>query len=287
MLKSTGKTVRMKLARLNIREDSEGNRENSSKSLNVNQDKFDPRKDDNDNQLPIESSPEDELVRNWENELNCPKGEIIIAHVSKFRDGGGLGVGLEGTVDIEDGEEVRPHHYIRSILTEGPVGQNNVLRQGDELLQVNNEILFGKNYKNVLSILKKLPMDVRIICRRRVPVSSEKMFKAKSEACLVMDRQNPVARWRSVEPLTAVTLWNKAITEVTLPKTNKGLGFSMIDYEDPLKPGDWIVIVRSLVPGGVAQADGRVLPGDRIVSVNDISLENARVSDAVKALKGL
>ncbi|CAD5112330.1 DgyrCDS1559 [Dimorphilus gyrociliatus] len=285
VLKSTGKMVTMKLARLNIREDSEGNKENSSKSLNVNQDKIDPRKDDNDNQLPIEANPEDELVRNWENRLNCPKGEIIIAHVSKFRDGGGLGVGLEGTVDIEDGVEVRPHHYIRSILKEGPVGQDGILMQGDELLQVNDEILFGKNYKNVLSILKKLPLNVRIVCRRKAFVTSEKLFKAKSEACLVMDRHYPVARWRSVEPLTAVTVWNKAVTEVTLPKTNKGLGFSMIDYEDPLKPGDWIVIVRSLVPGGVAQADGRVLPGDRIVSVNDISLQNGRVSDAVKALK--
>jgi hypothetical protein len=28
----------------------------------------------------------------------------------------GLGISLEGTVDVEDGKEVRPHHYIRCSL---------------------------------------------------------------------------------------------------------------------------------------------------------------------------
>lgn len=47
-----------------------------------------------------------------------------------------MGISLEGTVDVEDGQEVRPHHYIRSILPEGPVGRNGRLRSGDELLEV-------------------------------------------------------------------------------------------------------------------------------------------------------
>lgn len=54
----------------------------------------------------------------------------------KFRERGGLGISLEGTVDVEDGREVRPHHYIRSVLPDGPVGVSGVLRSGDELLEV-------------------------------------------------------------------------------------------------------------------------------------------------------
>ncbi len=54
----------------------------------------------------------------------------------KFREGGGLGISLEGTVDVENGNEVRPHHYIRSILPDGPVGVNGILKSGDELLEV-------------------------------------------------------------------------------------------------------------------------------------------------------
>jgi multiple PDZ domain protein len=56
--------------------------------------------------------------------------------LKKFAEGSGLGISLEGTVDVENGQEVRPHHYIRSILPEGPVGQNGILRSGDELLEV-------------------------------------------------------------------------------------------------------------------------------------------------------
>ena len=59
-----------------------------------------------------------------------------MAQLSKFREGGGLGISLEGTVDVENGVEVRPHHYIRSILSEGPVGLNGKLQSMDELLEV-------------------------------------------------------------------------------------------------------------------------------------------------------
>lgn len=57
---------------------------------------------------------------------------------------------------------MRPHHYIRSILPEGPVGQNGLLRSGDELLEVNNQRLLGMNHMQVVSILKELPQDVRL-----------------------------------------------------------------------------------------------------------------------------
>ena len=46
-------------------------------------------------------------------------------------------------------------------------------------------------------------------------------------------------------------------------------------------------MVRSVVPGGIAQVDGRLLPGDRIMYVNDTSLDTHTSLDcAVQALKG-
>lgn len=39
-------------------------------------------------------------------------------------------------MDVEKGVEVRPHHYIRFILSDGPVGINGRLKSGDELLEV-------------------------------------------------------------------------------------------------------------------------------------------------------
>ena len=85
---------------------------------------------------------------------------------------GGLGISLEGTVDVEDGLEVRPHHYIRSIspsyyhtllspalfimtiiiiiiirsiLPQGPVGSTNTFWNGDQLLEVITGSCLKKN----------------------------------------------------------------------------------------------------------------------------------------------
>ncbi len=65
---------------------------------------------------------------------------LQIARLTKPDATSGLGISLEGTVDVEDGKEVRPHHYIRSILPKGPIGLNGVLRSGDELLEVRSII---------------------------------------------------------------------------------------------------------------------------------------------------
>ena len=46
------------------------------------------------------------------------------------------------------------------------------------------------------------------------------------------------------------------------------------------------IVVKSLVPGGVAHQDGRLVPGDRLLFVNDVWLENATLEMAVEALKG-
>ena len=48
-----------------------------------------------------------------------------------------------------------------------------------------------------------------------------------------------------------------------------------------------VIVVRSLVPKGVAQVDGRLVPGDRIIYVNDTSLAaNTNLDTAVRTLKG-
>lgn len=53
-----------------------------------------------------------------------------------------------------------------------------------------------------------------------------------------------------------------------------------------MNPNETVIVIRSLVPGGVAQIDGQLIPGDRLVFVNDTNLENASLDQAVQALKG-
>lgn len=44
-------------------------------------------------------------------------------------------------------------------------------------------------------------------------------------------------------------------------------------------------MIRSLVPGGVAQTDGRLIPGDRLLAVNNTPLARASLDKAVQVLK--
>lgn len=46
-----------------------------------------------------------------------------------------------------------------------------------------------------------------------------------------------------------------------------------------------MIVVRSLVPGGVAYTDGRLIPGDRLLAVNGINIEHATLNVAVQVLK--
>ncbi|XP_040157214.1 patj homolog isoform X1 [Anopheles arabiensis] len=275
------------------------------------------------------------IVKKWTNILG-PEVQIIVANIRKFAASSGLGISLEGTVDVEGGKEVRPHHYIRSILPEGPVGQNGLLRSGDELLEVNGQRLLGMNHLKVVSILKELPQDVCMVCARGDPdllrfteeqlissleadvaakrntqhhhqqlhgslTPSERLVKAKSDGSLATTNGTGMGggaggvgvgdgfskiKSRSLEPLTGLAMWSSEPQIIELIKGERGLGFSILDYQDPLDPNDTLIVIRSLVPGGVAQLDGRLIPGDRLLFVNDTILENASLDQAVQALKG-
>ncbi|XP_052068702.1 multiple PDZ domain protein-like isoform X7 [Mytilus californianus] len=258
--------------------------------------------------------------------------EVVVSQLSKFREGGGLGISLEGTVDVENGVEVRPHHYIRSILHDGPVGINGRLKSGDELLEfslpgkgpccllVNGKRLLGLNHKEVVGILKELPQHVRLVCARRVQqpnneiyaqqdgqffsselnpgvnemgFATERLVKAKSEMALASAVDNSTVqnslnkmKSRSLEPLSNFAMWSSEPVVIELKKGDKGLGFSILDYQDPVNPGETVIVIKSLVPHGVAQQDGRLVPGDRLMFVNENNLENATLDEAVQALKG-
>lgn len=52
--------------------------------------------------------------------------------MSKFSENSGLGISLEATVG---------HHFIRSVLPEGPVGHSGKLFREDELLEVRSFVI--------------------------------------------------------------------------------------------------------------------------------------------------
>lgn len=230
----------------------------------------------------------------------------------------GLGISLEGTVDVEGGQELRPHHYIRSILPEGPVGQNGKLRSGDELLEVNGQKLLGIRHVEVVKILKDLPNTVRLVCARKheenrvintsqdregfearnilggslknlLPQPEQRLLKALSDTSIntsstTTEISLQKTKSRSLEA-TNLAVWSEEVDYIELKKGDRGLGFSILDYQDPLDLNKTVIVIRSLVPNGVAEIDGRITPGDRLISVNEKDIRNVTLDQAVQALK--
>ncbi|KAM9406543.1 multiple PDZ domain protein-like isoform 11-T12 [Salvelinus alpinus] len=253
-----------------------------------------------------------ELMKKWQETLG-PSNKVEIAQVEKFSESSGLGISLEAN---------NGHHYIRSVLPEGPVGRCGKLISGDELLEVNGISLIGETHKEVVRILKELPVCVYMACCRPAPLlqsdrdsvqtgldefSTEPKIEMIFEGYLLSSSAASVqipgdlssflvpggsegaATRENVteETLGApLAMWETEIQDIELEKGESGLGFSILDYQDPMDPAKTVIVIRSLVPEGVAERDGRLLPGDRLMFVNSTNLDNASLEEAVQALKG-
>ncbi|XP_072008789.1 multiple PDZ domain protein isoform X3 [Engystomops pustulosus] len=281
----------------------------------------------------IPTIPDDDALRSKWQRIMGDNYEIVISQVNKFSESSGLGISLEASGG---------HHFLRSILPEGAVGRGGKLYSGDELLEVNEITLLGQNHKDVVNILKELPINVTMVCCRPIeqdvsPFNTEEqcvseqdihllekeeefsstplttLWKIQDEDALIpriicskesqihIDFDGPVGSSETDDLIMAegdespsvedtqgspLAMWETEIQNIELEKGSLGLGFSILDYQDPIDPASTVIVIRSLVPGGVAEEDGRLLPGDRLMFVNDINLEHASLEEAVQALKG-
>uniref|UniRef100_A0A8C9A3W0 Multiple PDZ domain protein n=1 Tax=Prolemur simus TaxID=1328070 RepID=A0A8C9A3W0_PROSS len=325
VLRHTGQTVHLTLLRKGLKKEAEiKSREDVTKDADlspvnaiISKENYEKDEDSlslrrNTNILPIEegypslpakieaiedAQQEAVLLTKWQRIMGI-NYEIVVAHVSKFSENSGLGISLEATVG---------HHFIRSVLPEGPVGHSGKLFSGDELLEVNGITLLGENHQDVVNILKELPIEVTMVCcRRTVPTTTqseldsldlcdieltEKPHVDLGEFIGSSETEDPVLAMTDVDQNTEevqapLAMWEAGIQHIELEKGSKGLGFSILDYQDPVDPASTVIVIRSLVPGGIAEKDGRLLPGDRLMFVNDVNLENSSLEEAVEALKG-
>lgn len=245
----------------------------------------------------------------WLNEF--PNAQIVVADINKLH---GLGISIEGTVEVEGGIEKRPHHFIRSILDDGPIGVDGKLRPGDEILQVNEHKLQGLSHTDVVKILRELPTQVKMVCARGsrspsiintsqnleafesrsiIPGGSlilQGLLKAQSESSLFTSSTNTITdqqRSKSVEQMSGLALWSSDVVHVDIEKTERGFGFSILDYQDPLDADGTVIVVRGLIPGGSAEATNQLFPGDRLITVAEHDLQGKSLDETVSILKSM
>ncbi|XP_039623171.1 inaD-like protein isoform X5 [Polypterus senegalus] len=195
-------------------------------------------------------------------------------------------------------------HYISSVASEGPIATHGLLKPEDELLEVNGVQLYGKTRREAVSFLKEVPPPFTLVCARRL--GGDDAGSAMDEPGCVVEPGDVPLVLTDVSPLQAgdhqveeppeapdeeedgeLAVWSRDVQVVELEKGAESLGFSILDYQDPVDPTRTVIVIRSLVAGGLAERSGGILPGDRLVFVNDTHLDACGLVEAVEVLKSV
>ncbi|KAM9618992.1 inaD-like protein isoform 2-T2 [Morphnus guianensis] len=238
--------------------------------------------------------PAHELKSKWENLLG-PEYEVMVVNVdmpitndlelqkySKLLPIHTLRLGVE--LDTFDG-----HHYISSIASDGPAATLGLLQLEDELLEVNGVQLYGKSRREAITFLKEVPPPFTLVCCRRLfGDGSESLVDEPTVGVSPPEQMvKPKEDINPEEEEGELALWSPDVKVIELEKDKNGLGFSILDYQDPLDPTRTAIVISSLVAGGVAERGGELLPGDRLVFVNEKYLDSATLAEAVEVLKSV
>ncbi|XP_059150020.1 protein scribble homolog isoform X4 [Physella acuta] len=213
--------------------------------------------------------------------------EVLTIHILR-EPGQGLGISIaggKGSTPVKGDDE---SIFISRVSEDGPAGKAGIIK-GDKLLKVNDADLVNADHYEAVNVLKSSGNDITMVVAREKLVAN-----AHAEALQVEDT--------TYESVTTVSFTAEPETEVygetvstTLIRDHTGLGFSIAGGRGavPFKGNDTMynlleaIYISKVTPGGTADKDGVLQVGDRIVSINDVDMADARHDQAVALLTGL
>lgn len=160
----------------------------------------------------------------------------------------GLGLSIVGGADTVLGEIL-----IHEVYKDGAAALDGRLRASDKILEVDGKSLRHVTHEEAISILRRTQNEVKMIVYRAYPSASTN--KTDDESYNIFD----------------ITL---------MKKPNRGLGLSIVE-----RRGKGGVFISDIVKGGVADNNGHLSPGDRLLRVNGKDLRDANQEDAATLLK--
>ncbi|XP_044078322.1 disks large homolog 2 isoform X22 [Siniperca chuatsi] len=201
---------------------------------------------------PLKASPAPIIVNTDTLEsvpyVNGTEIEYEFEEITLERGNSGLGFSIAGGTDNPHiGDD--PGIFITKIIPGGAAAEDGRLRVNDCILRVNDADVSEVSHSKAVEALKVAGSIVRLYVRRRRPML-------------------------------------ETIIEIKLIKGPKGLGFSIAGgVGNQHIPGDNSIYVTKIIDGGAAQKDGRLQVGDRLLMVNNYSLEEVSHEEAVAILK--
>uniref|UniRef100_A0A8C4QYS1 PDZ domain-containing protein n=1 Tax=Eptatretus burgeri TaxID=7764 RepID=A0A8C4QYS1_EPTBU len=247
----------------------------------------------NDSKLEEFIGGEEEVIRaKWTESLGS-EHEILVSRFDKSNEQESLGITLEPRDE---------QHVIRSLLPADQACSSGSVKPGDDLLEmwpcseeeyIPSESILHLDDVKLADVSEEVEEE-----NAAVPVSDTNgsnhdkengrylaLEQGHWENETVVDEETH-STCISESHLERHPVWESEVQWVELEKGSHGLGFSVLDYQDPQDPEKPLIVIRSLVPGGAADNNGQLLPGDRLLYVNQQHLSHAGLDEAVAALKG-
>lgn len=163
---------------------------------------------------------------------------------------------------------------IKKIFPHGAAWQTGQLAVGDVLLAANGQPLTGCTNYEALEVLRCSPRETNLLVCRIPFEIAEKMGIHPPESPTSANSSH--SNWLS----PVLTLSTLGEFEISMTKVNGSLGFTL-RKEDESILGHY---VRSLVKEP-AISDGRICPGDKIISVNGVNMSEMSHAEAVAFLR--
>lgn len=220
-------------------------------------------------------------------ELREEKYEI---HIERSQTGLGLSIaGGRGSTPFKGDDE----GIFISRVTEGGPADLAGLRVGDKVLSVNGVNVEGVSHYDAVEVLKAsgpvLILEVTREVTRLVKPLTHKSTGSISNipSGKILAPPSPIPAPLKIENDLPET--QKALIHTTLIRDSRGLGFSIAGGKgaQPFKADSDAVYISRITDGGVADKDGKLLVGDRVVSINGVDLTGASHNHAVNMLTGL
>ncbi|XP_078585624.1 protein scribble homolog isoform X42 [Branchiostoma floridae x Branchiostoma japonicum] len=210
--------------------------------------------------------------------------------------GMGLGVSIAGgrgsTPYKGDDEGI----FISRVSEDGPAGKAGV-KVGDKLLGVNNVHLEEAEHHEAVDCLRNSGNTVQVVVMREVMVERKPLPQpsvavpvtntppGSPEKALTDEQASAKKHGVTFAPEPEVEIHAETIA-TTLVRDQRGLGFSIAGGKGstPYKGNDTGVFISRIAEDGIAEADGKLDVGDKIISINGTDVTEARHDQAVSLL---
>ncbi|XP_046436481.1 protein lap4-like isoform X7 [Neodiprion fabricii] len=235
---------------------------------------------------------------------------------------GGLGLSIAGGIGSTPFKGDDEGIFI-SRVTEGGPAELAGLRVGDKVIAVNGVSVVNVDHYDAVEVLKACGRVLVLVVLRevtRIIPSSEQTSIRKDSVCSSLSTSrapsatsyvsstlshhlengenqftphdtpkikkipDPIPNARaSSEPMMTV------LVHTTLIRDQNGLGFSIAGGKSspPFKDNTDAIYISRITDGGVAQKDGKLMVGDKVISINGVEMTGAKHEQAVGMLTGL